>query len=618
MLSFMNLPLKILNILEGNISSREIAAGACLGVFLGLIPLNGPTAFILAAFFFIFKINRIAVLLTLSLVKPAYLLGVYKLADIVGTYILDKADYLTGFWTNVTHLPVIAYLDINNTLVAGGLVISIALSMPIYFIAKKLSIFLSAKYSQKIKNSPIAKWLPSIKLSALMGDDLGATLDNVKGHLKTNLTGKIKQAIFKKKAQSPPNSLFKRLYVVRIVIFISLLLAVHIVTGFFISPVLSPLIANNINKYTSAKISIDKVNVWPLTLSFSLKGMKVFDPEKETTRIAKIDNCSVRVSIFGLLSRRLVFSDVRMSGVEINVEGRPDGTFNISNLVVSNKPAPDIKWRSLMANKDLFGKIYEIIKNHFSKKDQKKVKEEQKNAKKITKTIQQLPKGKLVHFKNSKDFYIFEIRKLDISDAYITINTSGNVLEITKARMRLGQLALDPESGIKAGLVDLRGNVNKGSAPAGKFNIFFSQDINNNGQEAVFKANLEDIDMQAVRFVYGDSLPVYVAKGLLTLKSETYIEAGAMDSRNEIHLKNHLLQQKLGENPMMGFLPVSVVCDAINRIDPLTLNFNIGGTLERPEFKGFQDLIMTLIKPYTASFQPKDAVGALLSILKNK
>ncbi len=605
MLSFVNLPLKIINILEGNVSPREIAAGACLGVFLGFIPLNGPMAFILAVFFFVFKINRVAALLTLPLFKSMYFFGMYKLADTAGTYILDKTDYLAGFWRQVTHLPVVAYLDINNTLIAGGLAISTALSIPVYFIVKKLSIFLSAKYSH-------------IKLSGLIGGDLGATLDNVKGHLKATLAGKIKQAIFKKKPQRAPNNLFKRLNVARIVIFISLFLVIHLVVGFFVSPALSPLIAGNINKYCSARISIDKINVWPLTLSFSLKGMKIFDPEKEAARIAKIDNCSVRVSFFGLLSRRLVFSSVHMSGAEINIEGRPDGTFNINNLAVSKKPIVDFQRRSLMAKKDLFGKIYEITKKRFSKKDHEKLKEEQKNFKKVIKVVQQLPKGKLVYFKNPKDFYIFEIRKLDISDAYIAVSINGNVLEITKARMRLGQIAFDPENGIKAGLVDLHGNVNKGAVPAGKFDIYFSQGVDKNGRKAAFNALLEDIDMDAVRFIYEDSLPVYVVRGLLTLKSKTYIEAGAIDSKNEIYLKNHALQQKAGENPMMGFVPISAVCDAINRIDPLKLNFGIGGTLEKPEFRGFQELIMTLIKSYIIDFQAEDAVNSLMSIFKNK
>ena len=67
MSSFINLPAKIVSILEGNISPREIALGVCLGAFLGFIPLNGPMALLLAIFFFLFRINRAATLLTLPI-----------------------------------------------------------------------------------------------------------------------------------------------------------------------------------------------------------------------------------------------------------------------------------------------------------------------------------------------------------------------------------------------------------------------------------------------------------------------------------------------------------------------------------------------------------------------
>ncbi|MCX5679835.1 MAG: DUF2062 domain-containing protein, partial [Candidatus Omnitrophica bacterium] len=81
MFGFLNIPGKVIGILESNISPREIAAGVCLGIFLGLIPLNGPMALLLAVFFFVFKINRAATLLTLPLFKSIYLLGMSSVAD---------------------------------------------------------------------------------------------------------------------------------------------------------------------------------------------------------------------------------------------------------------------------------------------------------------------------------------------------------------------------------------------------------------------------------------------------------------------------------------------------------------------------------------------------------
>ena len=86
------------------------------------------------------------ILRTLYCVKALYLLGVSKLGDATGSYLLEKANYLTGFWRVVTNFPVIAYLDVNRTTVAGGLLLSAILSVPVYFIAKSISAPLLAKY----------------------------------------------------------------------------------------------------------------------------------------------------------------------------------------------------------------------------------------------------------------------------------------------------------------------------------------------------------------------------------------------------------------------------------------------------------------------------------------
>lgn len=609
MLGFLNLPAKIVSIIEGNISPREIAFGVCLGVFMGFIPLNGPMALLLAVFFFVFRINRVSTLLALPVFKCAYLLGMYKLADATGFYILEKADYLAGFWRWVTHLPVIAYLDINNTLIAGGIVIATIFSIPIYFITKRLVIFLNVKYSEKIKNSKLAKFIPGIKLVGLVGDNTVSTIKNVKTRVVTSVKTKIAAAIAKGRARRQSGSILKRIKIANVAVVIILLMVFHLTIGFFVSPAFSSLIVNSINKYSSARITVDKVNIWPLTLSFSLKGMKVFDPERQDVRIARIDDSSIRISPVSLLSKRLVFSHIHMKGAEINLEGTADGSFNVGRLAAKKTTetgtGADSGWRLLMQKKDLFGKAYEMIKKRFARKSKDQIKEDRKNANKVTTTVQALPKGRLVHFKNAKDLYLFEIKDLNISDAYVKVKVNGNAVDITNAKIRLGRMAYDPENGMKLDLLDLQGNVNKGGNPAGKFNIFFSKSDDRNGPKGVFRAQLNDIDLNAVRFAYENSLPVHVVKGTLTLRSDTRIEAGAINSRNGISLRDHKLEPKAGGNPLVGFVPIPVVCDAMNRIDPLKLNFNIKGTLEKPEFGGFQESLMALIKPYVANFQEK-------------
>ena len=164
MLFIITIPSKIIKLLVANISPHEIAAGVCMGMFLGFIPLNGPMAVVLIICFFIFKINRLSAMLTLPIFKLFYILGVSNLADGLGGVLLINAEFLTAFWKIITGLPLIAYLDLNNTLITGGLAISALLSAPLYLLSLKGVLLMREKYAERLKNSPFVKWFRKIPL----------------------------------------------------------------------------------------------------------------------------------------------------------------------------------------------------------------------------------------------------------------------------------------------------------------------------------------------------------------------------------------------------------------------------------------------------------------------
>ncbi len=163
MFSFIDIPARIVTLLEFNITPAQVAKGVCLGLFLGFIPLNGPMALLLFLFFFLFKINRLSTAVTLPLFKLFYVLGVSDLADRAGGYLLIDASFLTGFWSFVTGLPILALLDLNNTLIAGGLAISCAFLLPVYFISKFVYVKAIGPNIQKIQNSRVAQRIKNYK-----------------------------------------------------------------------------------------------------------------------------------------------------------------------------------------------------------------------------------------------------------------------------------------------------------------------------------------------------------------------------------------------------------------------------------------------------------------------
>jgi len=172
MIPIISLPSKIIRLLEANISPGEIAAGVCMGMFMGFIPLNGPMAVLLLICFLLFKINRLTAMLTLPVFKLFYVLGASYLTDWFGGIILIDIPALTGFWNLVTGLPVIAFLDINNTLVAGGFTLSVILCAPVFMGSRKITVLMREKYAAKIKNMAFIKFVRNIpvvnKITALI------------------------------------------------------------------------------------------------------------------------------------------------------------------------------------------------------------------------------------------------------------------------------------------------------------------------------------------------------------------------------------------------------------------------------------------------------------------
>jgi len=611
MLSFIKLPVTILGLLEANTSPREVAFGVCLGLFLGLIPLNGPMAMLLVLFFFVFKINRISTILVLPFIKGAYCAGLVNFTERLGAYLLMDTNSFSRLWGWILGLPVLALLDLNNTLVAGGLITAAALSAPLYFISKITIMAVRRKYSSALQNSKIAKALTSLKLinkvDTAIETDSRVSVTNV--NLRQAIVRTVRARLFKKKTAAPAG-LRKRVNIVGIACVMIVVCLAHFGVGYFMSPWLSSSIVDAINRSSGSKIQIERVNLWPFTLSVSLRGVKVFDPDIVGKRIILVKSASFGVSPLALLARRLVVARGRLDGVEVNLEGTPDGGFNIQHL---SKPGPTAKkeegvslWELAQAHKDWAGRIYGLIRKGFSKKASEKIALESREAHKVAPAVEELPRGRRVHFKTGRDRYAFEAKDVAVTDALVTVVAdNGETVEISNARMVLGGVAFDKDNGIAINTFVIRGDVRKGGASIGGIELDYHRRIRRDIQKVDLDIALKEIDLAAVRFIYEDSLPVAVEQGALDLRSATSIVNGAIDSKNSITLVRHRLSPKNASDMAFGIVPMTTLCDAMNGLEPLLLQFDIGGTVDDPEFRNFQDSLLALVRPHLDALKQK-------------
>lgn len=394
----------------------------------------------------------------------------------------------------------------------------------------------------------------------------------------------------------------KRINLKGIIIWAAVLLVLNLAVGMIISPMISAFAIKKLNESTNAKIYLERVNVWPLTLSFNLKNLKVFNPDNTNQRILAIESASARISPLGLLSKRIVISSVRLENAVINLEGEPDGSFNIQKIsgkgpAAKEKPAFSI-WDFKKQNQDWFSRIYDFLKKRFSKESIEKARVARNAAKKTAKSVTELPKGKRVEFKSAGANYIFEIKDFDINNASILVKAQdGNTIEVDNARVRLKDIGIDPKNGARVNFCGISGNIKSGGIAAGNLNFIFSETISNTGPKDVFTLNLRDINLQALRFIYGNSLPVNLENGLLNLQSKSTIINENINSDNAVTLTKHKFAPKAKMDVSKDFLPLPIICETLNNIDPLSLNFEISGTVEKPEFAGFQNSLMGLVKP---------------------
>ena len=394
--------------------------------------------------------------------------------------------------------------------------------------------------------------------------------------------------------------MMKYLNIKNIVIVLVILALVHFTVGLLLSPKLGEFIVAKINQYSSAKVYIERLNFWPLTFSTSLKNIKIFDQQNTENKIAEIKLVSIHLSPLGLLSKRLV-SEVKISGANIYLEGEPDGTFNIQKLTqpkTSGKPiTPAGAIEGAIQKKDWFTKGYDLLKKKFSSDALKKEKAQAAEAKKITKTVAVLPKGRSVHFK-SKDSYLLEIKRLTITGSYLDLkNQDGRSVQVEDARIELSNAAFDPELGFRLGKAEVEGKIKNAGVTAGSLKFSYQSTLSKDAHKAQFNFGLKEVNLDALRFIYEKSLPVEIVKGTLDITSETLFENGNINSINRLSLGNHELKPKgLTESSAIS-MPMPLLCEAINKINPLRLDFTISGTVEKPQFKDFTRSLMNIVKP---------------------
>jgi uncharacterized protein (TIGR03546 family) len=135
MLVLLKLLQSLVRTLHSEGTPAQIASGVALGAALGLTPLISLHNLFVVAALALLNVSFGAGLLGLTLFAPVgFLLD--PLFDRVGSALLLRVESLRPIWEFADATPVVAWFNLNNTVVLGSIVGWIVLFLPIYLLAR--------------------------------------------------------------------------------------------------------------------------------------------------------------------------------------------------------------------------------------------------------------------------------------------------------------------------------------------------------------------------------------------------------------------------------------------------------------------------------------------------
>jgi uncharacterized protein (TIGR03546 family) len=152
----------IIGALNSNKKPGELAAGIAFGIMLALIPTGNLLWPLLLIITMLLRVHQGMEFLFLAIFKlfiPVFDPALHSL----GLAVLS-IPALEGFFTSLYNMPVVPFLQFNNTLVMGGLVAGIVLWLPLFILFRILVGIYRNTLKEKVENSKLVKWFKKLPI----------------------------------------------------------------------------------------------------------------------------------------------------------------------------------------------------------------------------------------------------------------------------------------------------------------------------------------------------------------------------------------------------------------------------------------------------------------------
>ena len=163
MLTILKLLQSFFKTLHSDGSPAQIALGVALGAALGLTPIMNVHNVVVLALLAVLNVSFGAGMLAWALFVPLGF-ALDPLFDRVGRWLLVDMPALRPLWTTWDNVPGLALTNFNNSVVLGSVVVWIALSLPIFLIARVAVLAYRATLGERLRRSHVYRAVTASQL----------------------------------------------------------------------------------------------------------------------------------------------------------------------------------------------------------------------------------------------------------------------------------------------------------------------------------------------------------------------------------------------------------------------------------------------------------------------
>ena len=149
--------IKVLKALNSNEAPWQISLGIIFGSILGLTPLLSLHNLVILFLALVINLN-ISIMIVSCAIFSLIAYAIDPLFHQLGFAILTSEN-LAGFWTQFFSCPISLFANLNNTIVMGSLVTTLAAAAPLFFLLNLLVVKYRNVYNAFIGKFPLLKFL---------------------------------------------------------------------------------------------------------------------------------------------------------------------------------------------------------------------------------------------------------------------------------------------------------------------------------------------------------------------------------------------------------------------------------------------------------------------------